>query len=61
MELFQGDYVTIGGTFFDCVRAGIKRIIGFNLFRIGEEFFWIKFPYSSCDLIELKQFADINQ
>ena len=61
MELFRGDYGTISGTFFDWVRAGIKRIISFNLFRIGEELFWIKFPYSSCDLIELKQFDDINQ
>ena len=58
VELFRGDYVTIGGTFFDWVRAGIKRIIGFNLFRRGEELFWIKFPYSSFDLIQLKQFAE---
>lgn len=52
------NYVTIGGSTALWVKAGLKRILGINLFPKGFELFWIKFPGCAVELGELKRMVE---
>tara|TARA_Y100001970_G_C14149449_1_gene811817 strand:+ start:358 stop:1458 length:1101 start_codon:yes stop_codon:yes gene_type:complete len=55
-------YVAIGGEFTDWLKAGIKRRMGFNLFKKNQELFWVRFPQSAPFLEELKNdFIDCEE
>ena len=51
-------YVTIGGGTSEWLRAGVKRVLGVNLFPKGRELFWIRFPGCGKDLEALRAMAD---
>eukprot|EP00164_Ancoracysta_twista_P010096 GFYU01015122.1.p1 GENE.GFYU01015122.1~~GFYU01015122.1.p1 ORF type:complete len:378 (+),score=129.02 GFYU01015122.1:45-1178(+) len=51
--LMSRKYVTIGGTPWDWVRAGLKRTVGLDLFPADSMLFWVRFPASSAALAEV--------
>ena len=53
-----GDYVTIGGGTREWLKAGVKHVLGVNLFAKGRELFWIRFPGCGKDLEALRALAD---
>lgn len=40
------------------VRAGIKRILGINLFHAGHELFWVRFPQSREELDTIRSYVE---
>jgi len=52
------NYVTIGSGTAGWARAGLKRMLGVNLFARGSELFWIRFHGCAPDLETLRALAD---
>jgi len=59
-KLLDGIYLLLGGTFSSWFAAGLKRTFGINLFRKGNELFWVRFPQSSGELDILRKAVDEN-
>ena len=54
------NYVVLGGTPFEWIKAAIKRVTPFNFFSKSFELFWIKMTNSTPALNLLKEMVDQN-
>ena len=52
------NYVVLGGTSLEWIKAGIKRFISINLFSKPFELFWIKMPNCTPYLNVLKELVE---
>ena len=57
-KLVEGMYLRLGGNPNSWCAAGLKRVLGINLFGKDSELFWVRFPRSSEELRTLKLAVD---
>lgn len=60
MPLCRKRYLRLGGKSVDWIKAGCERVLGAQCFG-KEKLFWIRFPKSSEELKQLKEWADDNR
>jgi len=63
-KLLTDNYVyrRLGGPSTDWIRAGLERTTGLSCWKNGhEKLFWIRFPNTSHELLQLKEYADAGK
>lgn len=60
LPLCRKRYLRLGGKSVEWIKAGCERVLGAKCFG-KEKLFWIRFPKSSEELNQLKEWADENR